>query len=171
MNPVIENILSRRSIRSFTEEPLKESDLELIVEAARHAPSGMNRQTWQFTVLTNQEIIKELANAIAEVLDREGYCFYKPQALIIPSNKQDSAWGRDDNACALQNIFLSAHSLGIGSVWINQLCGICDNEKIRPILSKNGIPEDHIVYGLAALGYPKAEGKIHERQGVVKFIR
>ena len=45
MNPVIENILSRRSIRSFTEEPLKESDLELIVEAARHAPSGMNRQT------------------------------------------------------------------------------------------------------------------------------
>lgn len=171
MNPVIENILSRRSIRSFTEEPLKESDLELIVEAARHAPSGMNRQTWQFTVLTNQEIIKELANAIAEVLDREGYCFYKPQALIIPSNKQDSAWGRDDNACALQNIFLSAHSLGIGSVWINQLCGICDNEKIRSILSKIGIPEDHIVYGLAALGYPKAEGKIHERQGVVKFIR
>lgn len=171
MNPVIENILSRRSIRSFTEEPLKESDLELIVEAARHAPSGMNRQTWQFTVLTNQEIIKELANAIAEVLDREGYCFYKPQALIIPSNKQDSAWGRDDNACALQNIFLSAHSLGIGSVWINQLCGICDNEKIRPILLKIGIPEDHIVYGLAALGYPKAEGKIHERQGVVKFIR
>lgn len=171
MNPVIENILSRRSIRSFTEEPLKESDLELIVEAARHAPSGMNRQTWQFTVLTNQEIIKELANAIAEVLDREGYCFYKPQALIIPSNKQDSAWGRDDNACALQNIFLSAHSLGIGSVWINQLCGICDNEKIRPILSKIGIPEDHIVYGLAALGYPKAEGKIQERQGVVKFIR
>jgi nitroreductase len=171
MNPVIENILSRRSIRSFTEEPLKESDLELIVEAARHAPSGMNRQTWQFTVLTNQEIIKELANAIAEVLDREGYCFYKPQALIIPSNKQDSAWGRDDNACALQNIFLSAHSLGIGSVWINQLCGICHNEKIRPILSKIGIPEDHIVYGLAALGYPKAEGKIHERQGVVKFIR
>ena len=39
------------------------------------------------------------------------------------------------------------------------------------ILSKIGIPEDHIVYGLAALGYPKAEGKIHERQGVVKFIR
>lgn len=170
MNPVIENILSRRSVRSFKEEPLKKEDLEWIVKAASYAPSGMNRQSWHFSVLTNQSIIKELANGIAEVLLREGYCFYNPQALIIPSNQKDSLWGRDDNACAMQNIFLSAHSLGIGSVWINQLCGICDHEKIRPILSKIGVPSDHVVYGLAALGYPKAEGKLHERQGVIEFF-
>jgi nitroreductase len=170
MNQVIEAILSRRSVRSFTDEPLKKEDLEIIAKAASYAPSGMNQQSWHFTVLTDKVKIQKLADAIAEVLGREGYNFYKPQALIIPSNKPDSAWGRDDNACALQNIFLAAHSLGIGSVWINQLCGICDNEKIRPILSELNVPENHIVYGLAALGYPKAEGKLHERKAVIDFV-
>ena len=66
------------------------------------------------------------------------------------------------NACAMENIFLAAHSLGIGSVWINQLQGICDEPSIREILNDFGIPADHIVYGMAALGYAddvKAEKK------------
>lgn len=62
----------------------------------------------------------------------------------------------------MENIFLAAHSLGIGSVWINQLQGICDEPSIREILNDFGIPADHIVYGMAALGYAddvKAEKK------------
>ena len=60
--------------------------------------------------------------------------------------------GMEDNACALENIFLAAHSFCIGSVWINQLRDICEEEEVRDILTDWGIPENHQVFGMAALG-------------------
>jgi nitroreductase len=65
--------------------------------------------------------------------------------------------GRDDCACALQTIFLAAHALGVGSVWINQLRHVCDEAKVRDLLTAYGVPTTHKVYGCAALGYPAAE--------------
>ncbi|MCF0225640.1 MAG: nitroreductase [Fibrobacter sp.] len=171
MNPVIDAIKTRRSVRRFTEQPIAETDLLTIAEAGTYAPSGMNRQTWQFTIVTNAKKIEELAGVIEKVLERPGYDFYKPVALIIPSNVVDSPWGRDDNACALQNMFLAAHSLGIGSVWINQLRDICDNPIVRPLLRDLGIPDNHVVYGLAALGYSAKPPREVTRPQPVMIIR
>ena len=60
MNEVMNAILTRRSIRKFTADPIPAEVLEDLVKAALHAPSGMGKQTWQFTVVTNQEIIHRL---------------------------------------------------------------------------------------------------------------
>ena len=57
MNAVIENILKRRSIRSFSEQKISREDLELIAKAGQYAPSAMNQQTFQITVVTNEDII------------------------------------------------------------------------------------------------------------------
>ena len=57
-------------------------------------------------------------------------------------------------ACALENVFLAAHALGVGSVWINQLKGACDRPGIRAALAALSIPDDHVAYGIAAMGYP-----------------
>ena len=54
MNEVIKNLLSRRSIRSFNERHISRKDLEIILKAAAYAPSGMNKQTWQFTAITDR---------------------------------------------------------------------------------------------------------------------
>ena len=78
---------------------------------------------------------------------------YHPTALIIPANLKDSSHGMEDNACALENIFLASHSLGIGTVWINQLRHYMDSKKVRDYLEKLGIDETMVVYGIAALGY------------------
>ncbi len=173
MNEVMKAILNRRSVRRYTDQPIPEDVLEAIVDAALHAPSGRGEKTWRFTVVTNKDKIRELAAAISQELDRKGYNMYDPTVLIIPSNLRDSRFGKEDDACALLNIFLAAHSFGIGSCWINQLQGICDTERIRPILSGMGIPEDHVVYGMAALGYQDGDGGIHqyERKGEVTYIR
>ena len=157
MNETMNTILTRRSIRKFSDKKISDEILNSLVEAAMHAPSGMCRKTWKFTVVTNSELIERLASTVSKVLGRESYDMYKPTAIIIPSNKRDSVWGRDDNACALQNIFLAAWSFGVGSVWINQLSDICDNSEIRQLLDEMEIPEDHIIYGIAALGYPMIE--------------
>jgi len=171
MNEVIKNILTRRSIRKFSDKKIDRQDLEVLLKAACYAPSGMNRQTWQFTAVVDEGKIGQLADAVAKALGKEEYDFYKPAALIIPSNTRESRWGIDDNACALQNIFLAAHSLGIGSVWINQLRDCCDAPEVRAILTEMGIPENHVIYGTAALGYsalPEA-GEV-EKIGVVKIV-
>lgn len=171
MNSVIENILTRRSVRAFTEKEISKEDLDILVKCALYAPSARNLQTWKFTVLSKKEDIRELTAVIGKTLGREGYDMYNPAALIIPSNKADSPYGRDDNACALQNIFLAAHSLGIGSVWINQLNGICGEPEVRKVLNKFEIPEDHIVFGMAALGYSAdAQTKTVEKTGEVKIF-
>ena len=153
MNEVMKNLLTRRSVRAFRPDQVRDEDLEQILQAGLYAPSAMNRQTWQFTVLRSRAKIQELAAAIGEALDRENYTMYEPQVIIITSNLRDARFGIDDNACALENIFLAAHSFGIGSVWINQLRDACDAPKVRRMLKSYGIPDDHAAYGIAALGY------------------
>ena len=172
MNETMNTILTRRSIRKFTDKPIPKEILEDLVKAALHAPSGMGKQTWKFTVITNKDAIKRLADAIQTTLNRPGYNMYCPAAVIMPSNLRDSNWGREDNACALENIFLAARSYGVGSVWINQMQNICDTPAIREILNDFGVPADHVVYGMAALGYPDPDTAIppKERIGKVAYI-
>ena len=154
MNPVLETLLTRRSIRSFTSQPVSKEDLQTIVNAAIYAPSGMNRQTWQFTVVDDADTIAHLAKVVGAADGRgPDYDFYKPTAIIIATNHKDSRHGCPDCSCALQNIFLAAHSLGIGSVWINQLNATCHMPAVRAELTRLGVPTEHVVYGMAALGY------------------
>lgn len=169
----IKCLMERRSIRSFTDKRISREDLETIVKAAYHAPSGMNRQTWQFTVVQNGEIIESLAECLRVKLGRDkGYCFYRPNAVILCSNKRDNHLGQDDCAVAMENIFLAAHALGIGSVWINQFKGVCDDDSVRAEIRKIGVPDDHVVYGMAALGYAADDAvrNFEKNPNVVKWV-
>lgn len=155
MNNVIEAILSRRSVREFTDRHISDDDLALIAKCAVNAPSARNQQKWHFTVVHDAKAISALSKAVGTTVGAgDGYCFYAPDALIIASAARDYAFGVQDCACALENIFLAAHALGIGSVWINQLCGTSDEKLIRKELDALGVPSNDVVYGVAALGYP-----------------
>lgn len=173
MNEVLKNIVTRKSVRKFKEEQIKDEELDLILKAGIYAPSGMNKQSWQFTVVQNKDEIELLAKVVREALGRDvGYNFYAPPTLIMLSNDRDNVNGLADCACALENIFLMANSLGIGSCWINQLKTICDEKEVREVLTNFGIPENHIVWGMASIGYPDGIAKEHERNdGVIKFVK
>ncbi len=172
MNEVMNAILTRRSIRKFTDRPIPKDILQELVNAALHAPSGKGQQTWKFTVITSPDMIARLTSEIGAVLKRDNYDMYHPMAVIMPSNLRDGIWSREDNACALENIFLAAHSMGIGSVWINQMQNICDTPQIRALLDEMGVPGDHVVFGMAALGYPAPDAPVKpmERIGTVAWI-
>ena len=172
MNAIIENLLTRRSTRAFLQKEIPDNELNEILQAAIYAPSGMGKQTWKFTVLCNQEKIQQLAELIGRKLGRKGYDMYRPQVLIIPSNQKENPHGMEDNACALENIFLAAHSFGIGSVWINQLRTLCDDPEVRALLDEFETPSDHVVYGMAALGYPAdAPKKEIHKIGDIRIIK
>ena len=169
MNETMNTILTRRSTRKFLNRPIPEEELQQIIQAALHAPSGMGRQTWQFTAVKNRGKIQELAAVIRKVLHRDGYDMYQPEVIIIPSNDRESPFGREDDACAMENMFLAAHSLGIGSVWINQFRETSDCEDVRAALNKAGVPAEHKVWVAVALGYPVSKPEDKEKTAAVHW--
>ncbi len=166
-NAVVENILERRSIRAFEERPVPHEDLEAIVTCGQWAPSAMNRQEWTFVVVEDAEKVQRLAAVMGAALGNDSYTMYRPAAAVIVAHAKGAMFGREDDGCAMQTMFLAAHSLGVGSVWINQLQGICDEPAVRAELTALGVPEDAEVHGIFALGYPAAPGKVHERTSQV----
>ena len=169
MNEVLQCIKTRRSVRSFTEERIPDEAVEKIVEAAIYAPSGRNLQSWHFTVVHDREKIARLSKLMQEYLGNPGYCFYNPDMLIFVEADRTNNLGQLDTGCAMENIFLAAHSLGIGSVWVNQMYEQCDKPEMRALLTEFGVPETHVIWGTAALGYatatpdprPRAEGTVN----------
>ena len=154
MNTLIDLIKARRSCRAFTAEPVAESDVQTILDCALSSPSGMGKQTWQFTAVTDRAKIQKLAKAVAAALGRDdGYTMYDPAVLIITSNDKESRFREVDNACAMENIYLASEALGFGCVWINQINDCFDNPGVRAVLKEFGIPDNHGVYGAAAIGY------------------
>ena len=173
MNLVLENILSRRSIRSFVKgKKVPQQELENIVTAGMYAPTALNLQPVLFTVVTNTEKIQRLAKAIANAMDRgEGYDFYAPEAIILTSCDRSARFIKEDTSCALENMFLYAHSVGLGSVWINQPVVCCDNPEVRAVLTEFNVPESHVMGGMMALGYPaKASDRDTTRKCKVNYI-
>lgn len=130
-NEVLENIKSRRSVRTYTEQQVSAGDLNLILEAAAYAPSGMNFQTWHFTAIQDAAVLTELNEKIKGAfaksddphLQERGHsetycCYYHAPTLVIVSNEPTRWWASMDCACALQNIFLAP------SLWASALAGL-----------------------------------------------
>ncbi len=170
MNETIKTIMERRSIRKFTHDKISKDDLLTITQCGLHAPSARGTEKWHFTIINDEKLIDELKGIMQSLLDNANYNMYDPSALIIVSTDRTLKFGIDDNACALQNIFLAAASLGIGSVWINQLRDFVDEPKLRSFLDRIEVPSDHVVYGIAALGYPADTPAPKERKGTYKYF-
>lgn len=154
MNDIIENILTRRSIRAFKEDQIPEENLNTILVAGSYAPNGMGMQNWKFTAIQNAAIIKKINEAIRQTLlsisavpethpyvvsliekakDENADFLYHAPTFIIVSNLKDNGNSMPDSALAIGNMMLAAHSLGIGSCWLNQLPGLTHMPIIREL--------------------------------------
>lgn len=173
MNEVLKNIATRRSCRSFKPDKVEAEKVEKIITAGLYAPSAMNTQNWMLTVIDDEEKLEGLRAAIEIALDRPGYHrFYGASLFIIVTVPRDYRHGAVDSACVLENMFLAAHSIGVDSVWINQIRDCYDDENIRALLTSFGIPEDHICFGCGAFGYgDKPLPEDRENKGIVNFVK
>lgn len=120
-NKVIENIMSRRSIRKYKPEAVKRSVMDKILECGINAPSGMNKQSWEIRVLDNPATISKLkelmvkANPNTDAAAVEG-CFRNAPTLVFVANDLSYDFSAIDCGLLSQNIMLSAWSLNVGSV-------------------------------------------------------
>lgn len=173
MQQVYEAIQKRRSIRKYKEQPLPKHQLDLLVQAAQVAPSGRNTHSRQITVLRDKALMAQLAEAICHQLSHlvaGEYRFFGADTLILLSDVGANTLGEADCACALENIFIMAAAMNVGSCWVNQLKGICHVPEIRALLDRLGIPADHVVWGVAALGVPDEAPKARTKQSKVHFV-
>ena len=116
MNAVIDALLTRVSVRKFTDQKIEDEKLKLIADCAKAAPSGKNRQARKFTIVHNREKIQELAQAIAKVHNRSDYRIYDCDAILLISFAEDDIYGQCDSSCAIENTYLAAEALGLGAV-------------------------------------------------------
>ncbi|MCU0607905.1 MAG: nitroreductase family protein [Candidatus Edwardsbacteria bacterium] len=170
MNPVIEAIKARRSVRSFKPDQVKESDLATVLEAGCFAPSAMNGQPWHFTAVRNKAVLDRLSAQVGEVLagldnpkikerldDPAWHAFHGAPTVVIVSGRQDAPFHVTDCAAATQNMLLAAHSRGLGSCWIGIVARLFDGPQAAALAREFAIPDGYRpLYGVA-LGYPAGE--------------
>ena len=166
-------IYGRRSIRAYKDTPVEREKLDEVLRAGAYAPSAMNNQARQLLAITNKDTLKKINEAVYAVSDEatrerikgrsesgEFNFFYNAPVLIAVCCDEKEMRPTEDCACALENMFLTAYSLGLGSCWINQLTDICKVEPIYGTLKALGMKEGYRVYGCCALGYGAVEGKL-----------
>lgn len=173
-NEVIENIMSRRSIRQYTGKAVARETMQTILECGINAPNGMNRQSWEVRVMDNPEIIGKLkqymvqGNPESKPEAVEG-CFRNAPTLVFVANDPSYDFSAIDCGLLSENIMLSAWSLGVGSV--------CLGSPIRYIKSSPeamemlGFSEGYTPIICIGLGYPTESPDAKPRDmGKVKFI-
>lgn len=145
---MLDLIKTRRSVRSFTDDPVDEDVIETILDAGRWAPSGLNNQPWRFAVITDRDLAVELSRLTV-------YSRIVRQAPLLVAVFLDNASSYDRTkdilavgAC-IQNMLLALHALGLGAVWIGEILKNADD--VKALL---GSPESYELMALIAAGRP-----------------
>lgn len=152
-------ILSRRSIRKYTGEPVTDEEILSVLKAAMSAPSAGNQQPWHFIVIRDREIL----DRIPEFHQYAQMMRDAPAAIMVCGDesleKFKGFWEQDCSA-ATQNALIAAHSLGLGAVWVGIHPVEFRVEQCRKLLD---IPEGVIPFSVIPLGHPDEEKPPSER--------
>ena len=168
-----ECIMTRRSIRQFSDKQVDEAVLKDIIETAAFAPSWKNTQITRYVAVkgelkdkiaaeccslhaNNGRIIAGAPMLIAVTIIK-GRCGYERDGSF--TTKKGASWQMFDAGIASQTFCLAAHELGLGTV----IMGIFDEDKAAELI---GMPEDREMVALIALGYPNEEPAAPKRKTV-----
>jgi nitroreductase len=148
---LINTIFARRSIRKYIAKPVSEKDIKTMLKAAMAAPSSSNRKPWHFVVVTDRQILDNLAR----VHPYGKMLFEAPLCIAVCGDKtiSSSSWVQDCSA-STENLLLAAVALGLGAVWL----GVHPREdRVGPIRKVLNIPETIVPLNLISIGHPAEE--------------
>ncbi len=173
---LIEIIKKRKSYRKFTDQDILNEDINEILEAARLAPSGVNKQPWQFIIIRNKENKEKIAKLMTPWAK---FIKYAPIAIALIV-KTRSPWHVLDGAIAMEHLVLAAAEKGLGTCW-TATYGITNpkdfqNQLMDILEVPKELQKDHIVLTVTPLGYPAEGGalitprkKLEEIHSLEKF--
>jgi 5,6-dimethylbenzimidazole synthase len=173
-------LTGRRSCRAFTKSPVPQADVTAIIQAGCQAPSPLNLQPWEFVIITDDGVKKQIrtvADAAKQaVVDADGPSWVNkygmdflettPLMIAVTANPKKGGLGNFFNqplgayqagSACVQNMMLAATELGYESLWFT----FFDPDKLAPVL---GIPENLQIAGLVLVGKPMEPSKAPPRK-------
>ena len=152
MNPKLQFIFQRRSVRKYQDQPLSEETLTDLLEAAMAAPSAVAKDPWNFIIVKKRDTL----NQLAEFMPNAQMLKQAPAAIFVcgdiqRANAQQESYMLHDCSAATENILLAATALGLGSCWL----GVHPRqERMAAVRKVFNLPEGIIPVSGIALGYP-----------------
>ncbi|MCX6012292.1 MAG: nitroreductase family protein [Chloroflexi bacterium] len=177
---LMQAITERRSIRKYKPDKISDADLNKILEAARHAPSWANSQSWRFVVVTDPSIKEKLSRTVlSRMPGKENGAApairNAPVVIVacaelkksgyygdIPSTDKGD-WCMFDVALAMQNLTLAAYALGLGTVHV----GLFEAKKVAAIIN---VPEGYAAIELMPVGYPDEKPEPRPRKALEEIV-
>ena len=161
INPVLRNIMSRRSVRKYLDKPVEHKKLETVALAGINAPSAMNRQNWAIRIIEDQKLM-------ADVKDM---CRNAPNLICVCAPTD----GRFDLDAGLlgENMMLAAQSLGLGTcIQTGPIRFLTTDEKAKAFRDSLDIPEGYKLLYVISIGYPDEQPEAKPRDASkIKFIK
>ena len=174
-NEVIENIMSRRSIRAYKDLPVEREVLNKIMECGIQAPNGQNKQSWEVRVVDNKQLLDQMSQAMGEAHPGNDFakvCFRGAPVMVFIARDLSYDFSAYDCGLMAENMMLSAWSLGVGSICLGSpVFFLTDNEICKPLVDRLGFSEGYELCLCVGLGYADETPEITPRDmGKVKFI-
>ena len=147
----INNIMTRTSIRQYTDETVSKADIETMLRAGMAAPTAVNRQPWHFVAVTDKAKLAELAGRRGGMIKQAGV------AIVVCGNMDKAMQGPgqafwvQDCSAATENILLAANAIGLGAVWTG--CYPVDN-RVAEVSKTLKLPETIVPLCVIAIGHP-----------------
>ncbi|MCL2679529.1 MAG: nitroreductase family protein [Dehalococcoidia bacterium] len=149
----IQAILSRRSIRRYTDKKVPDDAIKTLLEAAMAAPSANNKQPWHFVVVTDRKIL----DAVPAFHPYAKMLFEATAAILVCGDESVETTGSfliQGCSAAVQNILVSANVLGLGTVWLSSHPR---EERMDGFRELFRLPAGVIPVALISIGYPAEE--------------
>ena len=157
---LVDTVLSRRSIRDYEQKEIPKEVLDKILEAGQMAPSAMNRQSWHFIVITDDEVKRELSKGVFSRFLKNA------PVTIVGCAHQDrigGRWSKISTAIALQNMVIAAWAMDVGSCWI----GAFNEDKVKQLLD---IPEKWDIVAFIPFGFPAKIPSPKRKKPIEKIV-
>lgn len=146
----IQAIMSRRSIRRYTDKKIPDKTIITLLKAAMNAPSAHNRQPWHFIVVDDRDLLKKVPeyHQYSKMLKNASHAI-----VVLGDTKiQETEFWIHDCSAASENILIAANALDLGAVWL----GVHPNEALISGTKKLfNVPDNVIPLGIISLGYPE----------------
>lgn len=182
---VVENIMNRRSIRSYKPEQIKDAELEQIIECGINAPSGLNKQSWELRVIQNPDFIADINNGFVKYaagLELEGSASRSqqpgfsvfhgaPTVILVASN--ESLYSPVDCGLLGENILLSAEAMNIGTCVVGGVVEYLNTpEAQKDIVPRFKLSEGYKPLYCIVMGYKNESPKAKPRdKSKVEYIK
>jgi nitroreductase len=153
-----ELIERRKSVRKYKPDPVPREAIIKVLEAARIAPSGGNRQPWHFIVIQDEGMRAALAGG-------QGWAAKAPVMIVgLVDRRTQASYYYNDMGIAFEHLVLAAADLGLGTCWMGMMRR---NEEARGLL---GAPEELEVIVQTPLGYPDEEPAPRGRKPLAEIV-